>query len=677
MEAEDVLTDAARHATVYAQQLWRRHRGPAHAAQPLRLQDVARRLDLLLAAVFGRSFALRVAQVPAAPGWLARWMRRNALPPATAALPATDGVSLWLPAGFGAALDDAQAGELFRLHALRQAMRAVRGAAALVTAQDPPALADLHLMLEARAADYALAQRLPGMAAALERLRRDAAARRPPVQRLAASLQPVERLVQALLSDDPSSSPWAGAPPLPLPASAEDVRRQAQALHAWLQPALPPGAVLWRDAWTGAFRLPGPAATLRAADAQHEEGQRSDRPPRSARLPRTPEVRAAHPDEDDRQPGAWMIQLDPPHEAAEDPMGMQRPTDRDDGTASEEFADALSELPEARMVATPGQPKEVLLSDDPPQARYKREAAPAAGEGARLSYPEWDWRTGSYRERGATVRLLAPVPGPQAWVERTLAERATMLHEVRRRFELLRSRRMVLRKQLDGDEIDIDAWSDAQADFRAGLPLAQALYQQERRGRRDVAITLLVDVSGSTDGWIAGLRRIIDVEREALLLVCIALDGLNDPHAVLAFSGEGPHGVVVRSVKGFGERYGPEVARRIAGLEPEHYTRAGAALRHATAVLMQQAASHRLLVLLSDGKPNDIDDYEGRYGVEDMRQAVTEARLQGISPFCLTVDRQAASYLPGVFGPHHYALLPRPELLPQVLLDWLRRLVSA
>ena len=92
---------------------------------------------------------------------------------------------------------------------------------------------------------------------------------------------------------------------------------------------------------------------------------------------------------------------------------------------------------------------------------------------------------------------------------------------------------------------------------------------------------------------------------------------------------------------------------------------------------MQEPAEHRLLLVLSDGKPNDVDDYEGRYGVEDMRQAVAEARLQGIAPFCLTVDRQAANYLPFVFGPQHYALLPRPEMLPTVLLDWLRRLVSS
>lgn len=677
-EAEDVLTDAARHATEFAQGLWRRHRGEP-ARRPLRLQDVARRLDLLLAAVFGRSFALRVAQVPAPPTWLARWMRRGALPPSRLALPATDGVSLWLPADFGPGIGDGDAGELFRLHALRQAMRAERGAAALLAPQDPAALVDLQLLLEARAADHALVQLLPGVEEPLARLRQRALTGRHPLEKLPRELRPVDLLARALLhsgASAPQQDLPAGCPPLVLPASAAQVRAQAGELHALMGAELPAGRILWRDAWTGDLRVPPRTAWIAAHEAAGDD--QDAHAPRSARLPRRPDVREPNPDEDDDpQPGAWMVQSAQPNEAAEDPLGMQRPTDCDETTASEEFADALSELPEARLVSTPGKPKEVLLSDDPPEARSKREAAAANAEGVVFRYPEWDWRSGGYREPGATVRLLPAQHGPLEWVERTLATRATMLQEIRRRFELLRAQRVRLRKQLDGDAIDIDAWSEAHADFRAGLPLAQRLYQSERRGRRDVAITLLVDVSGSTDAWIAGDRRIIDVEREALLLVCIALEGMADPYAVLAFSGEGPQNVVVRPVKDFGERYGNEVASRIAGLEPEHYTRAGAALRHASAVLMRQQASHRLLLLLSDGKPNDVDDYEGRYGVEDMRQAVVEARLQGISTFCLTIDRQAANYLPAVFGPHYYALLPRPELLPQVLLDWLRRLVNA
>jgi nitric oxide reductase NorD protein len=337
-------------------------------------------------------------------------------------------------------------------------------------------------------------------------------------------------------------------------------------------------------------------------------------------------------------------------------------------------------LPEARLVSAPGKPKEVLISNDPPDAqasRAKRQLTGRPGQAPeRRHYPEWDWRLGAYRNPGATVLLLPAPIGPQQWVDDTLAARRGMLNEIRRRFELLRARRVRMRRQLDGNDIDLQAYIDSHADFRAGQPMAQRLYQTERRSRRDMAIMLLIDVSGSTDGWIAADRRIIDVEREALLLVCIALDGMAEPYSVLAFSGQGPQAVVVRSVKRFDERYDNAVAQRIAGLEPEHYTRAGAALRHASALLMNEAAEHRLLLLLSDGKPNDIDDYEGRYGVEDLRQAVIEAKLQGISPFCLTIDRQAASYLPAVFGPKHYALLPRPELLPGVLLDWLRRLVA-
>jgi nitric oxide reductase NorD protein len=253
---------------------------------------------------------------------------------------------------------------------------------------------------------------------------------------------------------------------------------------------------------------------------------------------------------------------------------------------------------------------------------------------------------------------------------------AGLLRVIQRRFELLRARRARLRKQLEGEEIDLEACVEAAADFRAGLPRSERLYQTLRPARREMAIALLVDASGSTDSWVSGSRRVIDVEREALLLVCIALEAMRERYTVQSFSGEGPGMVTVRQLKGFDEHHGEDVSRRIAGLEPERYTRVGAALRHVSGMLMREPARHRLLLLLSDGKPNDVDHYEGRYGVEDMRQAVTEAKLQGIHPFCLTVDRAAASYLPDVFGASEYALLPRPELLPSALLDWIRRLAS-
>lgn len=372
-----------------------------------------------------------------------------------------------------------------------------------------------------------------------------------------------------------------------------------------------------------------------------------------------------------------MVQTALPHEQAEDPVGLQRPTDRDESTAAEELADSLSELPEARLVTSPGRPREVLLSDDAPNARAKHNAAAGSGQGHALRYPEWDYRTQAYREGAVTVHVSTIAEGPQAWVDATLDEHRSTANLVKRRFEMLKAQRVRLHKQLEGDDVDLDAYIAGYSDFRAGHPMPQGLYRSCRQARRDMAIMLLVDISGSTDGWVAASKRVIDVEREALLLVSMALQGLAEPNAIMAFSGEGPHGVVIRIVKSFEEPFGAPVARRIAMLEPEHYTRAGAAMRHAAAILMKQPARHRLLLMLSDGKPNDVDEYEGRYGAEDMRQAVTETKLQGIQPFCLTVDRQAAAYLPAIFGAHQYALLPRPELLPTVLLDWMRRLLHS
>lgn len=684
-EAEDVITDVARHATVYAQDWWRRHRPALAGPAPLRLADVAQRLDLLIAAVFGRSFALRVAQPPAPPTWLSGVFLRQRIPPVRAAVPMTDDASIWLPAVFSADETAAAALGRFRILALQQAMRAMRGSAQHCPFDEPLLLRETYLLLEANAADDALVRLLPGVAGPLHELRAEALQRRPPISAFAVPHRPLESLVRAVLEAPVGAGlrvPGLGTGSLVLPASPADVLVQAQRLEAAL--AAPCAArsrgerLLWRDAWTGDLRRP--PARLRGA-AANDAGDTDPTPgsPRSARLARRPQVREEIEEEDDGQPGAWMVQPAPPHEQAEDPMGLQRPTDRDSATAAEDFADALSELPEARLVSAPGKPKEVLISDDPPESLARREllATAAAGAGERVNYPEWDWRAGAYRDPGATVLLLPAPPGPQKWVDETLEQRRGMLHEIRRRFELLRAHRVRVRKQFDGDEIDLQAYVEGYSDFRAGLPLEQRLYQGERRNRRDMAVMLLVDASGSTDSWVVGDKRVIDVEREALLLVCIALEGMAEPYSVLAFSGEGPQAVVVRSIKRFDERYDEGVALRIAGLEPEHYTRAGAAIRHASTLLMREPATHRLLLLLSDGKPNDVDHYEGRYGVEDMRQAVTEAKLQGIAPFCLTIDRQAASYLPAVFGPHHYALLPRPELLPAVLLDWLRRLVTA
>ena len=372
-----------------------------------------------------------------------------------------------------------------------------------------------------------------------------------------------------------------------------------------------------------------------------------------------------------------MVRPDEPMESVEDPMGLQRPADRDETPDAADLADALSELPEARIVRTPGTPREVLESDAASATRdglvrrarlgRRRHHLPGVGLPARrLSRPR----------RGRLVPASPPA-GSGAWVEERHGPPrdpgAAGPPSLRRPPAPPRA----LRRQDGRDGARPLGLRDGVRRLAGRAVRARiASTPPTRPARRDLAIALLVDTSESTDGWVGGGQRIIDVEKEALVVLLEALDALGDRYAVLAFSGEGPGGVRVLTVKAFEEPVGRGGAapRRGARARWLHANRRGASATPARCWRAQRAR-HRLLLMLSDGKPNDVDEYEGRYGIEDTRQAVAEARLQGIVPFCLTVDREAPAYLPSIFGPRGYALLRRQELLPAVLVEVVRRLL--
>ncbi|MDX1706507.1 nitric oxide reductase activation protein NorD [Pseudidiomarina sp.] len=680
-EAEEVVSDLVRHASVYIRRFWQRHRRPPGSPPRLYLTDIAARLDLFIHAAVGTSYPIRPTQYPARATMLGILFRHDKKPRQQIKIPATNDTSIWLPPEADGT-DHAAGTDLFRVMALQQVVRARRGSAASYhQIVSSPLLADVYLLIEAWSADHQLIDLLPGMKGHLNQLRLHCLNKRPPLNQFSRVRQPLEQFARKLLTLDYRTGS-AEIAVTTTPAQSLAYARKIIHSGALLPPTISAKKLgprpLVRDWWTGDYRVPADEISIAVSSAAAEDDQQTSEVPRGARLNRRPEERDAVEDEDDSQPedGIWMVQGDEPHQHAEDPLGLQRPTDRDDETSAEEFGDMVSELSEARLVATPGQPKEVLLSDDPPDAKARQQLKAAIAEGKGILYPEWDYRNSCYNESGATVRLLSPQHGSQQWVDDTRREHESMLNTIRKRFEMLQARRVRHRRQQDGDEIDLDAYIESYTDFRAGKSMSDALYQVQRTADRNLAITLLIDISGSTDSWISENRRIIDVEREALLLVCIALEGLGEPYSVQAFSGEGPHAVTVQQIKGFEESFSNDIALRISSLEPQYYTRAGAAIRHATADLMKQPAAHRLLLVLSDGKPSDKDDYEGRYGVEDMRQAVTEARLQGISPFCLTIDRQAANYLPRIFGTHQYAMLTKPERLSTVLLEWMKHLVT-
>ena len=159
----------------------------------------------------------------------------------------------------------------------------------------------------------------------------------------------------------------------------------------------------------------------------------------------------------------------------------------------------------------------------------------------------------------------------------------------------------------------------------------------------------------------------IDVIRDSLFLFSEALSATGDRFAMYGFSSLRRGNVRFNRLKRFDERYDGLARGRIAAIKPGYYTRMGAAIRQATELLKTQKQSQRLLLLLTDGKPNDLDRYEGRYGIEDTRMALHQARQQGLRPFCVTIDTEANEYLPHLFGAGGYAVIRKPEELPKEL----------
>jgi nitric oxide reductase NorD protein len=178
---------------------------------------------------------------------------------------------------------------------------------------------------------------------------------------------------------------------------------------------------------------------------------------------------------------------------------------------------------------------------------------------------------------------------------------------------------------------------------------------------------VLADLSLSTDAWVSDTQRVIDVIRDSLMLFGEALTATGDSFAFYGFSSVKRSLVRFHLIKDFAVPLDAAARGRIAALKPGYYTRMGAAVRRATSILERQPAALRLLLILSDGKPHDLDFYEGRYGIEDTRHALIDARRSGLKPFCVTIDREGAAYLPHLFGPAGYTVLRKPEELPMRL----------
>lgn len=338
---------------------------------------------------------------------------------------------------------------------------------------------------------------------------------------------------------------------------------------------------------------------------------------------------------------------------------VNRSQDDEDNTKSAEQA---AEDMDSLAITRDGQTSAAKVRFDldlPPAA----EDAIALGDGIPL--PEWHWKKQIMQPGYCRLQEMTAPDALACELPQGLSRTARRL---RRQFQALAPTRHWLKSQPDGEEADLDAWVQLAADRASGMRSAEhGLYRAQVNQQRDLACLLLADLSLSTDAYVSDHERAIDVIRDSLLLFSEALSATGDRFALYGFSSLRRNNIRFHHIKGFDDRYDSQVRGRIAAIKPGYYTRMGAAIRHATSLLAKQKNRQRLLLLLTDGKPNDLDQYEGRYGIEDTRMALHEARRQGLRPFCVTIDSEASGYLPHLFGAGGYVVIRKPEELPKEL----------
>jgi nitric oxide reductase NorD protein len=325
------------------------------------------------------------------------------------------------------------------------------------------------------------------------------------------------------------------------------------------------------------------------------------------------------------------------------------------------------------------------VEDDYLNARTSGDAYPAGAEsgqgpgtdlaefeaGHRVElYPEWDYTRQRFREAFCALTEQDVPFGNEDFVAQTRAKYQGLSKSIQRVFEAILSEAQRQKKQAHGDELDLDALVEAHVDRLQGREMSDRLYTHFRKSGRSVAVMFMVDMSGSTKGWVN------EAERESLILLCEAVATLGDQYAIYGFSGRTNKRCEVYRVKTFNEGYSSDVRRRISGMAPKAYTRMGVAIRHLGKLLNAVPARTKLLITLSDGKPEDYGSYRGRYGIEDTRHALLEVKRSGIHPFCITIDKEAQSYLPHMYGASNFTVVDEVHKLPYKVADIYRRLTT-
>jgi nitric oxide reductase activation protein len=336
--------------------------------------------------------------------------------------------------------------------------------------------------------------------------------------------------------------------------------------------------------------------------------------------------------------------------------------------------------PLLKETAAPQQSAEDLPNKHIPESASRSGHPPKQEEGA-YYYDEWDVVSGDYKPRWCRLEEKSLTALTPEVVDRIKGEYGAIILLLRRYFEYLRPQAFKkIKKQEFGEEIDLESAIESHVERMAGCSPSDRVYTLRQKKSRDVTVAFLIDMSGSTSQQIETLqmsaatpsktgsfpKRVIDIEREGMILLGEALEAIGDEFAMYGFSGHSRAQVNFHKIKEFDEPYGEPVRQRIGAIEPQGQNRDGTAIRHGVAKLLARPARIKLLILLSDGKPLD-EDYKGVHALEDTRMALREARAQGIHPFCITVDRHASEYIHEMYDQVSYTIISHILTLPQRL----------
>lgn len=342
-------------------------------------------------------------------------------------------------------------------------------------------------------------------------------------------------------------------------------------------------------------------------------------------------------------------------ETAEEFSGTWRDFDGDDNLESHE--NALEDLSMKFTVRVDDTAHSVYQADFIENTSVS-ESAETDSKGYYIPYNEWDYSKNVYKENFCKVYPQTLLKKDVNYYDNTIKKNATTLNGLRKILSHLNNKSQQQKRQTQGNEIDIDALTDLYVDIHSKKNPSEKVYLSSRKKEKDVSILLLLDISLSSDSYAAG-NRVIDVEKEVSILFGEILSEFNIDFSIDSFYSKTRNYSNYITIKEFDESW--QIAKhKVGAIEPSGYTRIGAALRHAGARLHQRDSKNKWVILISDGKPNDYDKYEGKYGINDVKQALRELNQKNIHSYALAIEAQAKYYLPQMFGQNHYQILTNP-----------------